>query len=250
MCACFLADSFHLIGRRAAWLPQTGRAVDGARILSGRGRTHAVRLPFRACKASPSLTYLRRSLLRCRLVCGGIASCGVSLGGPLGDPLGGRPGRASPSGSACGHRCHAGARLVLAGCALRVPVAPASGGPSRSTTAAGKLRAALDSSPLWGAGGSRQIRDQDPTVDPGGVVRIRQGVARDRRISIEAGQMRHGRKTRSRRIDGYKRHVLPRPRLRAGPLGRPDPANLPEAQVAGQIQSTWTPRAWAWRAAR
>jgi hypothetical protein len=102
----------------------------------------------------------------------------------------------------------------------------------------------------WDDQAARQIRDQDPTVDPGGVVRIRQGVARDRRISIEAGQMRHGRKTRSRRIDGYKRHVLPRPRLRAGPLGRPDPANLPEAQVAGQIQSTWTPRAWAWRAAR
>src|SRR6266508_2677578 len=37
---------------------------------------------------------------------------------------------------------------------------------------------------------------------------IRQGVARDRRISVEDSQMRHGRKTKSVRIDGYKRHVL------------------------------------------
>jgi Transposase domain (DUF772) len=34
------------------------------------------------------------------------------------------------------------------------------------------------------------------------------GVAKDRRISIEDAQMRHGRKTKSVRVDGYKRHVL------------------------------------------
>ena len=34
------------------------------------------------------------------------------------------------------------------------------------------------------------------------------GVAKDRRISVEDGQMRHGRKSRSVRVDGYKRHVL------------------------------------------
>jgi len=33
-------------------------------------------------------------------------------------------------------------------------------------------------------------------------------VAKDRRISIEDEQMRHGRKSRSVRVDGYKRHVL------------------------------------------
>ena len=33
-------------------------------------------------------------------------------------------------------------------------------------------------------------------------------MAKDRRISIEDPQMRHGRKTKSVRIDGYKRHVL------------------------------------------
>src|SRR5258707_3741322 len=36
--------------------------------------------------------------------------------------------------------------------------------------------------------------------------RLRRGVSRDRRISIEDSQMRHGRKSRSVRGDGYKRH--------------------------------------------
>lgn len=33
-------------------------------------------------------------------------------------------------------------------------------------------------------------------------------MAKDRRISIEDAEMRHGRKSRSVRVDGYKRHVL------------------------------------------
>ncbi len=33
-------------------------------------------------------------------------------------------------------------------------------------------------------------------------------MAKDRRISVEDGQMRHGRKSRSLLVDGYKRHVL------------------------------------------
>jgi len=32
-------------------------------------------------------------------------------------------------------------------------------------------------------------------------------VAKDRRISVEDGQMRHGRKSKHQRIDGYKRHA-------------------------------------------
>jgi hypothetical protein len=84
---------------------------------------------------------------------------------------------------------------------------------------------------------ARQVRDQDVTVDPDGVARIRQGVARDRRISICDPRMRHGRKTRSQRIDGYKRHVL---RDLDSGLVRAvgvTPANLPEAEVAGQVQA-------------
>ena len=37
---------------------------------------------------------------------------------------------------------------------------------------------------------------------------LRQGVAKDRRISVEDADMRHGRKSRSNRFNGYKRHVL------------------------------------------
>jgi hypothetical protein len=84
---------------------------------------------------------------------------------------------------------------------------------------------------------ARQVRDQDVTVGEDGVTRIRKGVARDRRISIADGQMRHGRKTKRVRIDGYKRHVL---RDLDSQLVRSvglTPANLPEAEVAGQIQA-------------
>jgi hypothetical protein len=49
---------------------------------------------------------------------------------------------------------------------------------------------------------------QDLEPDPsGGGTRIREGVAKDRRISIEDGEMRHGRKSSAKRVDGYKRHI-------------------------------------------
>jgi hypothetical protein len=55
----------------------------------------------------------------------------------------------------------------------------------------------------------RQITGQDLEPDPGGSgnLRIRQGVAEDRRVSIEDKEMRHGRKTKSKRFNGYKRHL-------------------------------------------
>jgi len=54
-----------------------------------------------------------------------------------------------------------------------------------------------------------QIRTQDlePDPDGGGGTRIREGVAADRRVSIEDPQMRHGRKSKSKRFNGYKRHI-------------------------------------------
>jgi len=51
------------------------------------------------------------------------------------------------------------------------------------------------------------IRDQDLEHTKKDGVRIRQGVAVDRRISIEDAEMRHGRKSRSKRFDGYKEHI-------------------------------------------
>lgn len=49
--------------------------------------------------------------------------------------------------------------------------------------------------------------EPDPD-DPDGGVRIRDGVARDRVVSHSDPQMRHGRKSASRRFDGHKMHVL------------------------------------------
>jgi len=55
-----------------------------------------------------------------------------------------------------------------------------------------------------------RIIDQDIDEDPGdgAGAGICQGVASDRVISVVDPQMRHGRKSHSRRIDGYKNHLL------------------------------------------
>ena len=79
------------------------------------------------------------------------------------------------------------------------------------------------------------IREQDlePTEKDG--VRIRQGVAADRRISIEDAEMRHGRKSRSKRFDGYKEHIaydLDRHVILACAV---TPANRPEEEGAAPI---------------
>ena len=55
---------------------------------------------------------------------------------------------------------------------------------------------------------AHQVQQQDVEINEAGVAVLRKGVAKDRRISIEDAQMRHGRKSRSVRVDGYKRHVL------------------------------------------
>lgn len=50
-------------------------------------------------------------------------------------------------------------------------------------------------------------QDLEPDPDGGGSMKIKQEVAEDRRISIEDKEMRHGRKTKSQRFDGFKRHL-------------------------------------------
>jgi len=53
-----------------------------------------------------------------------------------------------------------------------------------------------------------QIRTQDLEPDPqGSGARIREGVAADRRVSIVDKEMRHGRKSKSKRFNGFKRHI-------------------------------------------
>jgi hypothetical protein len=79
-----------------------------------------------------------------------------------------------------------------------------------------------------------QVRDQD--VDSSGPApALRRGVARDRRISVEDSQMRHGRKSRSVLFDGYKRHVLRDLDTGLVPAVGITPANAPEASVTDDI---------------
>jgi transposase len=51
-------------------------------------------------------------------------------------------------------------------------------------------------------------QDIDQASDDGAGPGIRQGVAADRVISVVDPEMRHGRKSSSRRVDGYKSHLL------------------------------------------
>ncbi len=82
---------------------------------------------------------------------------------------------------------------------------------------------------------ARQVKAQDVQVDEDGNASLIKGVAKDRRISVEDSQMRHGRKSRSVRVDGYKRHVLhdlDTGLIRAVGI---TPANVPEASVTEAI---------------
>ena len=79
-----------------------------------------------------------------------------------------------------------------------------------------------------------QVRDQD--VDCSGPApALRRGVAKDRRISVEDPDMRHGRKSRSVLFDGYKRHVLTDLDTGLVPAVGITRANAPEASVTGDI---------------
>jgi IS5 family transposase len=54
----------------------------------------------------------------------------------------------------------------------------------------------------------QKLIGQDTEPDPDGAERrVTQGVAKDRRISVSDPDMRHGRKSKKKRIDGFKRHV-------------------------------------------
>ena len=83
-----------------------------------------------------------------------------------------------------------------------------------------------------------ELMAQDLEPDPnGGGQRIRQGVAEDRRISVEDGQMRHGRKSKSQRIDGYKRHVATDLDSQAILACAITPANQPEREALGELKA-------------
>jgi hypothetical protein len=81
---------------------------------------------------------------------------------------------------------------------------------------------------------ARQVRDQDVDLT-GPAPALRRGVARNRRVSVETREMRHGRKSRSVLFDGYKRHVLRDLDTGLIPAVGITPANAPEATVTGDI---------------
>ncbi len=78
---------------------------------------------------------------------------------------------------------------------------------------------------------AQQIEAQDVEVDEQGEVKLRKGVAKNRRIAIEDEEMRHGRKNRTKRFDGYKRHILKDLDLGMVRAVGITSANLPEASV-------------------
>jgi len=80
-----------------------------------------------------------------------------------------------------------------------------------------------------------QVPAQDVTCRPDGTPTLRQGVAEERRMSVEDGEMRHGGKSRSLLIAGYKRQGLRD--LESGLVVAVGvtPANVPEASVTEAI---------------
>lgn len=81
-----------------------------------------------------------------------------------------------------------------------------------------------------------RIREQNIEPDPdGGGQRIREGVAPDRRVSIEDPDMRHGRKNKNKVFNGYKQHLsadLDTDLILSAALV---PANRQEAEAAGPL---------------
>jgi hypothetical protein len=83
----------------------------------------------------------------------------------------------------------------------------------------------------------RQIIKQDLEPDPGGGgLRIRDGVAEDRRVSVEDPQMRHGRKSKSNRFSGYKRHIARDIDNKLILACGVTPGNRPEEEAAAQLK--------------
>src|SRR5262249_49081896 len=83
---------------------------------------------------------------------------------------------------------------------------------------------------------AQQGRAQEVQPTEVGQPALIKGVAKDRRISIEDAEMRHGRKSRSVRVDGFKRHVCRDLDSELVVAVGITPANAPEASVADPIQ--------------
>jgi hypothetical protein len=113
--------------------------------------------------------------------------------------------------------------LVVAGSSLKAALDQDWDDPSQCEQALGVVVAALTAVEHWletapeghdepgvvfSMKAAKQVKEQDVQQSSQTTATLREGVAKDRRIAIEDAHMRHGRKSRSVRVDGYKRHVL------------------------------------------
>lgn len=79
-----------------------------------------------------------------------------------------------------------------------------------------------------------QVQHQD--LESVGVkLQIRRGVAEDRRVSIEDAEMRHGRKSKTKRFNGYKEHIATDVDTNLILACAVTPANRPEEQAAPDL---------------
>jgi hypothetical protein len=82
-----------------------------------------------------------------------------------------------------------------------------------------------------------QLRKQDLEPDPGGGgMRIREEVSADRRVSVEDSEMRHGRKSQSKRFNGFKQHIAAEVEMDLIVACTVTPANRPEAEATPALQ--------------
>ncbi len=86
----------------------------------------------------------------------------------------------------------------------------------------------------------RRVVDQDIEPDPsgGGRRRIKQEVAKDRVISISDPEMRHGRKSKTKLFNGYKRHIAIADDLILATAVAP--ANVQEQEAAARLLTAAT----------
>jgi len=80
-----------------------------------------------------------------------------------------------------------------------------------------------------------QVHDQDLETAKNGTIQIPQGVAPELRISMEDAEMRHARKSKSKRFDGYEEHIARDLDFNAIVACAVTPANRPEEEGAAPI---------------
>src|SRR5919197_1617791 len=159
---------------------------------------------------------------------------------------------ARPQGRGLADLAAAAGAAVVAGSSLKAALDRDWDGPAERQAALAVVLGAVEAVERWLASGPRggedprvagylavaaPVRAQDVETGPEGPPRLRTGVAPARRIAVEDPAMRHGRKSRRQRFDGYKRHAvrdLDRGLVRA--VGG-TPANRPDAEATAALEA-------------